>query len=128
LEKGTTPSWTGAEKSEFRDAVNVIGLMVDNEIIGTVHTTIGILKMVPGSAAKLNLRATGDIVIKAGDQKNLYAAESKKASIPVAIYGENAARLLKAGNAGVKIASDVAKLVSAGKALGGKIEPAMEKL
>jgi hypothetical protein len=92
---GSDKKWTAQGKSDFRDTLNLVAMNVDNAIIeAAMLDLIASSTFATGGPASIRLRRSGDIVIKAGRGKNLYAEIKRDASVPVAIYGEKVAAVL----------------------------------
>jgi hypothetical protein len=109
------------EKSHIRDQLNLAAMIIDNTIIDTAMIAIAATGIGTGGPASIRLRQSGDIVIKAGQQKNLYAEMSQKVSVPVAINSEKTTAGIKAGLAAAKLLTGLTKF-------GLKIDEAVEKM
>jgi hypothetical protein len=103
--KAPTPS----EKVEFRDCLNICAMDVDNGIIQSFLQSIAIVGGI-GGPASIGLQSSGDIVIKAGKQKKLYAETSEHVSVPVSIAAEKVQFGIKVAAAVTKLGADVGKL------------------
>ncbi|MDR1030661.1 MAG: hypothetical protein LBL76_07295 [Treponema sp.] len=103
-------STSAAEKSSFRNTLNLIAMSIDGGIIDGFLMGITALPGV-GGPASIRLRQSGDIIIKAGENKHLYAELSEKVSVPASIWTERVQWGLKFTDALAKAGTDVAKVV-----------------
>jgi hypothetical protein len=112
LFKGETKDWTPQKKSDFRDQLNIIALSIDG---GIIEAAMGLMSAVSaigmGGPASIRLRQSGDIVIKAGAQKKLYAELGRNASVPTAIFGIKAMKAVQTGIVIAEVATEFTKLV-----------------
>jgi hypothetical protein len=120
--------WVAQKKSDFRDQLNMAALVTDNAIIDVVVGLLGTLAMGTGGPASIRLRESGDLVMKAGTQKQLYAELAKNVSVPVAVGTEKVTAVVKTVLATTKIVSGAVKLGFDAAALGQKIPVYLEKL
>jgi hypothetical protein len=126
--EGADKKWNAQGKSDFRDTLNLVAMSIDNGLIAIAMTGIAIGV---GGPASIRLRQTGDVLIKAGEQKNLYAELGQKAAIPASIFTEKSMKWIKGGLALGKVTSlagNFANLVLRLEAMQNKIPVYVEKL
>ncbi|MDR1635933.1 MAG: hypothetical protein LBR93_01215, partial [Treponema sp.] len=123
---GKTKYWDAQKKSDFKDTLNLCALCID---AGIIEICMGInLIYGLGGPASIRLRQSGDIVIKASEQKGLYAELKQEASVPPAIALEKTTANVKTALAVTKMVAGVGKLVMQGESMGNKIPAYMESL
>jgi hypothetical protein len=111
--EGKPKYWTPKKKKEFRNMLNLCAMSIDSGIIdiflGYISLGIG-----TGGPASIRLRNSGDIVIKAGSNKNLYATLSDRVSVPVPIATEKTQWGIKCVAAVSKSLADAANITLEG--------------
>ncbi|MDR1251192.1 MAG: hypothetical protein LBK62_03395 [Treponema sp.] len=120
--------YNAAGKRAFADTLNLVAMDVDNGIIETISGVAGSAGIGAGGPAAIRLRQSGDIIIKAGAQKHLYAEASEKASVPAAIGPEKVQWGIKAAAALAKMGTDIGKLAQKGMDLTQSIPSSVESL
>jgi hypothetical protein len=130
---GENKDYGPQEKSDFRDTLNLAAMSIDNGLIGVAMTGIalGFKGASAGGPASIRLRQTGDILIKAGEQKNLYAELGQKTAIPASIFTEKSMGWIKGGLVTGKVlslAENFSNLVLRLEAMHNKIPVYVEKL
>jgi hypothetical protein len=123
---------SGAQKKKTTDIINLVATDIDNGIIeiflGFI-ISLGIKGTGSGGPASIRLQNSGDIIIKAGSQKKLYAEASEHISVPVNITVEKIQMGLKTASAVAKLGADLAKLSAQGMNMKKlAIPPNVEKL
>jgi hypothetical protein len=107
---GTTSKYNAQDKSEFRDDLNMAAMITDNSIIELVMGYLVIFSGIDiGGPASIRLRQSGDIIIKAGTEKQLYAELNQNPAVPVSIFPE---KIVKNISTAAAIANLAAKLTA----------------
>jgi hypothetical protein len=129
LFNGETKDWTPQKRSDFRDLLNIIALSIDS---GVIEAAMGLMSAASaigmGGPASIRLRQSGDMVIQAGEQKQLYAELSQNASVPPSIATEKTTANVKTALAITKAVTGAAKLIFQAESRGNKIPAFLEKL
>jgi hypothetical protein len=128
-EKEYTKKYTGAEKKEFLNKLNIAAMDIDNGIIALGFDLFGYFSSKgSGGHASIRLRNGGDIIMKANSLKSLYGHEATQAAVPVNTSLETFQSIAKIGAYITKLASDASKITFQGTDMGLKIPSYVEKL
>jgi hypothetical protein len=111
--KGEAKSWSAQDKSALKDTLNLCAMSIDGGIIeAAMLVSVGTGF---GGPASIQLRQAGDIVIKAGKKKGLYAELKQDAAVPGAVFTRMA-------TTNIRSAAAVTELLAGGVKLGLKTE------
>jgi hypothetical protein len=119
--------YNAAKKRKVSDILNLIAMDLDNAIIDTMqmYVTLGVGT---GGPAAIRLRNNGNIIIKAGAHKHLYAEVQHKASVPLTIAEEQVQWWINGTAALVKMGVDIGKLAQKGMDLTQAVPSSVEVL
>ena len=127
LTKGGSNPWGAEEKSDFRDKLNLIALSIDAGIIDIVVAAYAIVGA--GLAgAKISLNAGGNVILKAGTDKKLYAEVSENAAVPAQLTVEKMTAVARFAAITAEVVNDAAKITKEGLTDFQILYPVIEKL
>jgi hypothetical protein len=124
---GETKYWDAQKKSAFKNTLNLCAMCIDGGLIETAMVG-NLLKIDMGGPAGIQLRQAGDIVIKAGKQKGLYAELKQDVAVPVAVAVRKAAANVRSGLAAMELISGFDKLVFKTESFDNRFPAYLERL
>jgi hypothetical protein len=130
-DEGDELEYSAANKSSFRDQLNLCALAVDNGIISVVMDILQLImigKSIPGSSGSIRVRPSGDIALNSSKFINNYGTMAQQDATTVDFIKKTTQRALTTVSVAAKIGVDIAKAVSSGVATYERVEPWLEKL